>query len=113
MAKEYIDRESLFKAIRCVPMSAVVPDLDDTKVYHAVVGQGQAIKEIILAQPVADVAEVRHGEWKHAGDDDWRCTNCNDYFRLDVDMHPIDDCGMNYCPNCGAKMDGKVGAENV
>ena len=104
MAKEYIDREALFKAIRCVPMSAVVPDLDDTKVYHAVVGQGQAIKKIILAQPVADVAEVRHGEWVNPSKNP-------SYTNKDI-FSDCNVCGFTqmdettYCPNCGAKMDG-------
>ena len=43
--------------------------------------------------PAADVAPVRHGEWAGTV-----CTSCgestSDYY----------DC--DYCPNCGAKMDG-------
>lgn len=55
---------------------------------------------IIKAQPTADVVEVRHGEWRKANDKYPRyvCTICN---------HLFNNKNYNYCPNCGAKMDGK------
>lgn len=50
------------------------------------------------AKPV-DVAPVVHGKWIF--NDDWwefRCTNCH---------RPIRNIKKyNYCPSCGAKMDG-------
>lgn len=55
----------------------------------------------------ADVVEVRHGEWKPCFED-WRkqiegdeCSVCGfqHYGTTIRDYH--------YCPNCGAKMDGK------
>lgn len=55
----------------------------------------------------ADVTEVRHGEWVQIGYDEAldriTCSCCKEYFNL------IDNCteAFNYCPNCGAKMDGK------
>ena len=68
--------------------------------------------EIIDNQPAADVAHVRHGEWKGY--------THSVFFRLDKDDNPIcrdrvlyycSECSRrssiktNYCPNCGAKMD--------
>ncbi len=63
----------------------------------------------IINIPAADVVEVRHGKWSvvyvDAGHIDmekmYKCSMCgsrkyNDY---------------KYCPNCGAKMDGKDGTE--
>lgn len=56
--------------------------------------------------PAADVVEVRHGEWVQIGYDEAldriTCSCCKEYFNL------IDNCteAFNYCPNCGAKMDG-------
>ena len=41
----------------------------------------------------ADVAEVKHGEWFLDG----RCSECL--------VNPL-TTHKNYCPNCGAKMDG-------
>lgn len=52
---------------------------------------------------VADVAPVRHGRWI---DGDPYCPICRkDKFRgLDADVWA--DWQPDYCPNCGAKMDG-------
>ena len=58
--------------------------------------------------PTVDAVEVVHGRWKpyHEADigyDEYgvRCSNCN----FEVEDHEVDFL-MNYCPNCGAKMDG-------
>lgn len=55
-------------------------------------------------EPTADVVEVVHGEWFpiDVGDCCYRCSVCNfvrDAYLLEED---------NYCPHCGAKMDGAV-----
>lgn len=53
--------------------------------------------------PSADVVEVRHGHWKQDGHH-VRCSECGTYFCItdrEGDSFPI-----NYCPCCGAKMDG-------
>jgi hypothetical protein len=57
-----------------------------------------------LFMPAADVVEVRHGEWRMrraivfdcelVG---YNCSRCNTTW----------DTETNYCPTCGAKMDGK------
>ena len=69
----------------------------------------------VTAFPAADVAPVRHGQWeecdyvepcihgfgtirhKNAG---LKCTNCVHVFKKNILWKD------NYCPNCGAKMDG-------
>ena len=70
----------------------------------------------INAMPAADVQKIRHGEWKgytksafHGVDEFgssiyrdvtiWYCSECN---RRSVVKE-------KFCPNCGAKMDGKDG----
>lgn len=52
----------------------------------------------------ADVAPVRHGYWETNSDipDSLICSVCNCGF----DMWKHDP--HNYCPNCGAKMDGEL-----
>ena len=56
--------------------------------------------------PAADVAPVRHGRWisKNPHGYEWIfvCSNCS-Y----IDGYPFND-RSNYCPNCGAKMDGGI-----
>lgn len=61
--------------------------------------------KILNQFPVADVAPVRHGRWV---DGDPYCPICRkDKFRgLDADVWA--DWQPDYCPNCGAKMDGGV-----
>ena len=60
----------------------------------------RAIKNI----PSADVAEVRHGEWKLYGEPPWyvrECSECGEKW------HHWQGYSMpNFCPNCGADMRG-------
>ena len=61
----------------------------------------QAVVRHFLAKlPKADAVEVVHGRWT---DDPymWVCDQCHEW--LEVTQGTAD---MNYCPNCGAKMDG-------
>ena len=58
----------------------------------------------VIMLPAADVAQVRHGRWGTHSDrpDSLICSVCNCGF----DMWKHDP--HNYCPNCGAKMDGEL-----
>lgn len=56
---------------------------------------------VIAAFPAADVAPVVHGHRVDDGGFYARCSQCDGVLPL---------CA-NYCPNCGAKMDG--GADNA
>lgn len=56
--------------------------------------------------PAADVVEVRHGRWVEECVVDFNkafcsiffCSNCGKKYRIPK---------MNYCPNCGSRMDGE------
>ena len=50
----------------------------------------------IKNMPAADVAPVRHAMWKRYGKNLGECSECGE----------IVSVRSNYCPNCGAKMDG-------
>ena len=56
----------------------------------------------ISDMPTADIAEVVHGEWETNSDrpDSLICSVC----KCGFDMWKHDP--HNYCPNCGARMDG-------
>lgn len=68
-------------------------------------GCGSAV-ECILAEPAADVAPVVHGRWEYIPQtlntlSQFRCPFCR-WWSLD----PSIDGAYNYCPSCGARMDG-------
>lgn len=52
--------------------------------------------------PAADVVPVRHGKWDYFIDF-VTCSLCG-YTSTDRDNHG-DPVSLNYCPNCGAKME--------
>ena len=55
----------------------------------------------------SDVAPVRHGRWeKQSGL--YSCSECGKTCPYDVQADVIEYWACNYCPNCGAKMDGGV-----
>ena len=57
-------------------------------------------RELIKQAPAADVAPVRHGRWKNGGNGLYdTCLACGKEIYLAIPM--------NYCPECGALMDGK------
>ena len=59
-----------------------------------------AFNWFINNMPLADVVEVRHGKWEKVSEKYPRyvCTSCR---------HLYNNKEYKYCPNCGAKMDGK------
>ena len=60
--------------------------------------------------PAADVAPVHHGQWeKQSGL--YSCSECGKTCPYDVQADVIEYWACNYCPHCGAKMDG--GNQNV
>lgn len=60
------------------------------------------IYNVIKSAPAADVVEVVRGRWikRQFADEPtafgYRCSECHLTYKVDT----------NYCPNCGAKMDG-------
>lgn len=68
----------------------------------------QKVIFLLKNAPAADAAEVVHGKWD--GDD---CTVCKLPWNYNM-VQDADDWGYfdpmpDYCPNCGAKMDGGNG----
>ena len=69
-------------------------------------GLADCIARDISELPAADVAPVRHGRWEWDTEDIYRCSNCTEKSHVkEVMGHPEWD----YCPNCGATMDGGDG----
>ena len=89
---EYIDRNTAIAKVTALEVIEPLSTMVDVKRLQADI-------------PAADVATIRHGRWRTHSDrpDSLICSVCNCGF----DMWKHDP--HNYCPNCGAKMDG--GAE--
>lgn len=103
---EYIERETAIDVIMSEPTDAHYPSWYADK-----------IEQI----PVADVAPVRHGQWEwfeewfpstpdhptECEDCGWRCSECKTALEDIVSGYwdDIIEPMINYCPNCGAKMD--------
>ena len=96
---EYIEREATIKLLRSL----------GSRDYRREKGTIQeAIKMVSFPEytPSADVAPVRHGRWILEREPDGKpyCFHCS---VCDDDFHHIGIVtASDYCPNCGAKMDG-------
>lgn len=72
---------------------------------------GYCCEDAINKIPAADVVEVRHAKdvykqyTKHHCE--FMCSLCGGW----IGVIESGDCDFNYCPNCGAKMDGGVNDE--
>ena len=90
---EYIKREDLLELYR----------IDD----HVLNENGHVplpvIRQNIMDIPAADVAPVRHGRWEPGNP---ICPVCGGDKFKDLDADIWCDWMPDFCPNCGAKMDG-------
>lgn len=90
---EYIDLEAAFNAITDFAGKA-----STRSAYEAIWKSARALKKL----PAADVAPVVHGRWVPAKAPFMNeCEDCSVCGYRTVWGHRY-----NYCPNCGAKMDG-------
>lgn len=100
--KEYIDKRELLKHQRKMRGCGLSPE-DDYWDYAV-------LAEDIESAPAADVAPVVHGEWIIKTN--YKTPVSHAYIRKEK-LYICPYCGkdyrqhMNFCGNCGAKMDGK------
>ena len=101
---EYIEREALMRRIKEIHCA-------ECDSYHGVRCRACWVDDTldyIDSEPAADVAQVRYGRWKAYSDCGvTQCSvchgvdsNCSGYYGT----HIVTE--QNYCPFCGAKMDG-------
>ena len=95
---EYIEREAA--------LSLVQPDApEDEKAAVTIETAKKLVRSIVRRTPAADVATVVHGHFVHDGPrfaggvDWWHCSNCG---KLASGV----ETRFDYCPFCGARMDG-------
>ena len=72
------------------------------------------LRNFVNNAPTVDAVEVVHGEWTRCLDvDDVECIECPLCFGVFYDGdNDTFDKPYNYCPNCGAKMDGDGNVAN-
>ena len=96
MAK-YIDADKLIKAMK--KTAEITGRFGDAV---------NAFEACVKLMPAADAVEVKHGKWIEQGDGLYTyydCSVCGESFCF-IEGSPTDNL-YKYCPNCGAKMDGK------
>ena len=96
---EYIEREALLSEFGEEPYvwnddTWEIQANDDYKYY----------KELVEKASAVDVTHVVHGRWEKSQYSGYLvCSACRDVYVFD---NWVDNKKWNYCPNCGAKMDG-------
>lgn len=102
MSKRFIDADKFIERLNASP---AFPNMGMDGYFLLGV-----VEDLLKSFPTADVVEVRHGEWYTdncatlSGGLNWyshSCSDCNYTYKTVV---PI---GYDFCPNCGAKMDGE------
>lgn len=95
MAKEYIERDELHETILSAYITAELCGFELSK---------DVVLLAIEQQPAADVSPVRYGRWNEVEHGKsgvlCECSACKEWMLFYYGFN------ANYCPNCGAKMDG-------
>ena len=109
-----IDRSAMLEAIdkRERIVRKFAPDLQEDEIRPTL----KSIREFIANRPIVDAEPVRRGQWVFDENaNDWSiggyvCSECqakNNNLPCVKVPTPLLFVGANYCPNCGAKMDGR------
>lgn len=90
MTKKYIDANPLIERLKKLATTS----LFNKTIYAFIVN-------MLAEQPAIDVQEVRHGKWE---------IDCNGYYPYcsTCKEEPANGVMSDYCPNCGARMDGET-----
>ena len=83
----------------------------DTMSQRLIDNQEEKLEIVATILDALEIAShVRHGKWEDKMVRDWHCSECGKKVPKQVwfDGYCYDD-KLNYCPNCGAKMDGMDG----
>lgn len=97
---ELIDRGDVLGVISCFFEDSFIEDADVNCI--------EMEREINML-PTIDAVPVRHGEWiDESLGYHWygKCSVCGEEYNVDSWYG-----SFNYCPNCGARMDGKEGQD--
>lgn len=98
MADEYIRREDLINHLAICKKGTDIPNL----AWAAIT----AIECYVRDMPAADVAPVVHGKWLLDRWPSWPHRECSRCKIMIPRTTEVPDQYWQYCPNCGARMDG-------
>ena len=98
---------------RLIDANALMESIYDTE--YSICCPLDEVSGVINDAPTVDAVEVVHGRWLYdSGSGKYFCSEC-DKNALSFRQETIDGTGelfqvflTDYCPNCGAKMDGDV-----
>lgn len=102
--------------MRLIDADALIYDLEIEPLTDDGGVDANDLDDIIKRQPTIDAVEVVHGEWIEVDDFEGAikgrvvCSNCKNPFESIVMTNEkiiLTNQKTNYCPNCGAKMDGE------
>lgn len=120
---EYIEREKVYEMLNSLGGCGAEPDTWEDGWDKAI---DTAIEELDKL-PAADVQVTKHGEWvveetadenEYNGDPAYieaHCSQCGFCAYLEMGEYQWyygKEFPWNYCPHCGAKMDGEDGEQN-
>lgn len=92
---EYISKHEAYTLMKDLEAAYIYPPVKEA--------YGTAARRIDQ-MPSVDIQPVKHGKWKHIAGMNSKCSVCSHYFPVtEFDSRPFD---INFCPNCGARMDG-------
>lgn len=91
---EYLEREALIAEFKRLGLGA-------NSLVERLFADGAYT--VIEKFPAADVVPVAHAHWERRRNL-WYCTNCGKGYKITYGA--LAASAYNYCPNCGAKMDG-------
>ncbi len=102
---DYISREAAIKARHNCSRNCAACDFaieDDSWC------EGEIWAVDILRVPAADVRPVVRGKWINQRADSEMCSACGVRFYISALFAVGGNDEPNYCPNCGARMDGEA-----
>lgn len=115
---DYISREAVFQVVHGIARGIATKDIEalkakDTKTFYKIKGAKEILDSVdtdLCYVPVADVQPVKRGRWI--------CEFYNDLFDVyqadcsvckkeSTDKYDKVSESYEYCPHCGARMDGE------
>lgn len=100
--KRLIDADKLVETIVNTPSE--VAKIHTYNVLTSLAERQNEILDIVENSPTIEATPVVHGRWEWIEDSTNNCSACGHT----TFFYPCLETVPNYCPNCGAKMDGGV-----